>query len=204
MISPPGPPATHSLEDGHEMADNDVFHAISNLLQLERRAAGAVETTTPPALSTATHRASVGHETAASDCEKWYGTSFQADELPVGFTVDARLAALPATHRDDDGQEISPPLRHSSGDAKSVRTQRGRLAVGFFDQSTPWGPIATHTDRDTHEILLTPVPLASWTTRQLDAPAAGSRELAMSPRESTATHAEVEAHEMPTGPFSAF
>jgi hypothetical protein len=73
VISPSGPPATQNIDDGHEMTDAPhALPAISNLVQLDRRAAGAVETTAPPASSTATHSATVGQEIAVSDCEKWY------------------------------------------------------------------------------------------------------------------------------------
>jgi hypothetical protein len=155
---PPDPIATHSFDDGHETADSDWVHATSNLRQADRFAAGRVETTAPPASSTATHRATVGQEIPSSDCELWYRIAFQADDLPVGFTVDARPSPLPATHSDSDGQEISPPPRH---DSKSVRFQCGLWTVGFRDHSTPCGPTATHSDDATHETPLNPIPLSS-------------------------------------------
>ena len=65
----PEPPATQSFGVGHETADSEWVHAISNLLQAERFAAGAVDATAPPASSTATQSAALGQEIPSSDCE---------------------------------------------------------------------------------------------------------------------------------------
>jgi hypothetical protein len=172
---------------------------------------GFVVIRTRPASSTATHSDVEGHVT---DCRLFapsISDVVQEGDAAVGSVeINARPEPSIATHNESETQEI--PVGIFPLLSMFVAAQAGLASVGSVEtNATPSASTVAHSEVDGHEIPCSP---GGWRSSigdgfgsissvvQAGVAAVGSVEVTEFPELSTATHSEVEGHEMPENPFA--
>jgi hypothetical protein len=159
--------------------------------------AGAVEVTTFPASSTATHNASDTHDTAKIAFPGSTEVKCHAPAPPVGF-VETSTFPESSTATQNEGLEHEIPLMNASP-STFTEDQAPAPPVGFVDVSTsPASSPAAQNVVVGHETPKMASDPSTFEVVQADAPPVGSLLVTTSPVTSVATHRPVPGHDIPS------